>query len=341
MTMTLFPVSFKRKTRKYATCLTYSAVVFTIVLVLLKLCKAIFTSSNNDADIILNRKVEPFGSVSPLSCSKNGSSLFLFISVPSAINNFKERVVIRKAWGSVAKSDPSLKLVFFVGASDNQKINHIVTKENEIYNDVIRVNVKEMYENLAKKSISILQWIHVNCNRAKYYIKVDDDIFLNVRNLIDDLKRMKPSNSIMGCKVTNTSPFRFPLSKWYISRKQYSPDTFPDYISGPAYVITGDIISKLYLATNVVERIFLEDVYVNGICRQYINADAFAHPGFTCGYRDDGPCGAHFRHKITGHHYYPEEIERMWNELNDRWYTCPLKHSFLVSKIVDTLNFFI
>jgi hypothetical protein len=226
-----------------------------------------------------------------------------------------------------------------VGNSDKTEINDIVKEENHLYNDIIIVDINERYDNLIEKSIYMLEWLHMNCGRVKYVLKVDDDIFLNVQNLLHHLQQTSPTNSIIGCKVKNTSPFRFPLSKWYISRQQYEFDTFPDYISGPAYLITGDILSKLYFATRKVPRIFLEDVYINGLCRQYIKAQAQGHPGFSCGYRDEGPCGAHFRYKITGHHYYPTEIERMWNELNDKWHTCPFQHSYWVSKFVDICFF--
>lgn len=338
--MTLFPVSCMRKTRKCKTrvqIFIYGFMVLTSVLIIVKLIRAMVSKDNYSIDMFPTRVTK---SASP-SCAGNGSSLFLFISVPSSVANFRQRSAIRNAWGSVATVNPSLKVVFFVGTSEERKLKQIIAKEKQIFQDIVEIDVKEKYENLAKKSIGILKWIYMNCNSAMYFLKVDDDIFLNIGKLVDDLKRMGPRNSIIGCKVMNTSPFRFPLSKWYISRKQYSGDTFPDYISGPAYVITGDIFSKLYFATKTVPNIFLEDVYINGLCREHINGVAVGHPGFSCGYRDQGPCGTNFRYKITGHHYYPKEIERMWDELNDKWHTCPLSQTYWFSKVVDVFNSFL
>lgn len=273
----------------------------------------------------------------PFYCVDNGSSIFLLLVVPSATGNFRQRIAIRNSWGSVVEGDPSLQLGFFVGTPRKNTIKHALAEEKQNYKDIIEVKMDEKYENLANKSISIIEWMYMYCNRAKFILKVDDDMFLNINKLIEDLKISSLRNSIIGCKVTHSSPSRFPLSKWYISRQQYQANTFPEYISGPAYIITGDILSKLYFATKCLPYIFLEDVYLTGICRRHINAIAVGHPGFSCGYRDQGPCGGHFRYKITGHHYYPEEIERMWFELNDRWYTCPLRHSYLLSKALDIL----
>nr|XP_022321613.1 beta-1,3-galactosyltransferase 5-like isoform X3 [Crassostrea virginica] len=233
-----------------------------------------------------------------ISCNNNGSTTFLFMGVVSAAGNFQQRLAIRNSWGSPVVEDPSLTLVFFVGMSANKATKKTIQKENQMFRDIIEVDIEEKYDNLAKKSIKILEWTLFHCNRAK-----------------------------------------FPLSKWYLSRDQYSADVFPDYISGPAYVLSGDILSKLYSATKLVPYIFLEDVYLNGICREKVSVKAVGHPGFSCGFRDEGPCGGFFRYKITGHHYFPDEIERMWLELRDRWFTCPFKHSYVVSKFLDILQF--
>nr|XP_022287728.1 beta-1,3-galactosyltransferase 5-like isoform X2 [Crassostrea virginica] len=315
-----------------------------VTLLNLKFCmqKGLITDSNYATINFINRKhlERQAPDVLPaISCNNNGSTTFLFMGVVSAAGNFQQRLAIRNSWGSPVKGDPSLTLVFFVGMSANIATKNTIQKENQSFRDIIEVDIEEKYDNLAKKSIKILEWALFHCNRAKYVLKIDDDMFLNVNLLKSDLKNKNYSNSMIGCKVRNSSPFRFPLSKWYLSRDQYSADVFPDYISGPAYVLSGDILSKLYSATKLVPYIFLEDVYLNGICREKVSVKAVGHPGFSCGFRDEGPCGGFFRYKITGHHYFPDEIERMWLELRDRWFTCPFKHSYVVSKFLDILQF--
>lgn len=151
-------------------------------------------------------------------------------------------------------------------------------------------------------------------------------MFLNSYLLINYLKKIKPVNSIIGCKVTNGTVNRNKLSKHYISKEEYKPDNFPDYFGGPAYVISGDILGKLYLATSEVPSIFIEDVYITGMCRDYINALAVGHPGFSCLLRIKEPCGRHFWNLTTGHPYSSGEIERMWMQLNDN-ITCSSRKS--------------
>lgn len=53
---------------------------------------------------------------------------------------------------------------------------------------------------------------------------------------------------------------------------EYKQDNFPDFFGGPAAVISGDILGKLYLLTIEVEvsSIFMDNVNVTVMCREYI-----------------------------------------------------------------------
>lgn len=91
---------------------------------------------------------------------------------------------------------------------------------------------------------------------------------------------------IVGCKVKGVLLFRFFFFKWCILWEEYKEDVFLDYISGLVYVIFGDIIFKFYFVMKKVLYIFLEDVYLIGICWRYINVIVVGYFGFSCGYRD-------------------------------------------------------
>ena len=78
-----------------------------------------------------------------------------------------------------------------------------------------------------------------------------------------------------------------------------------------------------------------EDVYITGLCRRHIGALAKSHAEFSCGYRDKGPCGSNFLYEITGHHYSPKEVQRMWSELQNRWSDCRLVDSYFVYRVID------
>lgn len=271
------------------------------------------------------------------TCS-NGD-VFLLIMVPSTASNFEQRDTIRKTWGNVLTTKPTVLLKFVLGKSKDTVHQSLAKTENSIYNDILFEEILETYENLSQKSIALLRWASTNCKGVRYLLKIDDDMFLNLPRLLNELKVHPKTNSILGCKVSGASPFRFAFSKWKISRSDYENNYYPDYIAGTAYLISGDIISNLYRATRSVPYFIFEDVYITGLCRKQIGAFALEHQGFSCGYRNRSPCGYNFRYQITGHHYTPKEIQRIWLELQDRWSKCRLVDHYFIFKLVDLFKY--
>lgn len=240
----------------------------------------------------------------------------LLILVPSAMWNFKHREVIRKTWGNKNSSDAKTKMLFFTGISLlNETFQRLFPKEQGQFQDIVEVNITESYDSLTKKSVALLKWAHLNCPGVKYVLKSDDDMFINIQNLVNVLRKMKPRNAILGVKNSHSVPFRNKGSKWYVSREQYPKDRYPTYISGTAYVITGDIISALYNSTLYVPSLFIEDVYLNGICREKIGAEAIHLSGFDSAKSGGKINGRFFETRITGHHFSPKDILLMWDEL--------------------------
>lgn len=266
-------------------------------------------------------------------------NVFLLIMVPSAVSNFEQRSAIRKTWGNVSIITPSVLVKFMLGKSRNSIDQTLAETENSIYNDILFEDILETYENLSLKSIAILHWAMENCEGVSYLLKIDDDMFLNLPRLLKELKAHPKMNSITGCKVSGAYPFRSAFSKWKISRDEYENDYYPEYMAGTAYLISGDIISSLYSAAKRVPYFIFEDVYITGLCRQHIGAAALQHKGFSCGYRDAGPCGKNFRYKITGHHYTPDEVQRMWLELQDRWSKCRIVDTYFIYRLVDLFKY--
>ncbi|XP_062620645.1 beta-1,3-galactosyltransferase 1-like [Saccostrea cucullata] len=260
---------------------------------------------------VLNAKDETVSK--PKKCEKE---VELLILVPSSAWNFEHRDAIRTTWGHINSTDAKTRLVFLTGKVHNITIQRKLEKERKLQKDLVQENFQESYDNLTNKSVALIKWANLNCPAVKYVLKADDDMFINIQNLVKLLRRMEPKNSILGVKNSHSVPFRDPGSKWYVSKKQYPKDKYPPYISGTAYVITGDIITTLYNATKYLPSLFIEDVYITGICREAIGAKAVHISGFDS-WRSSGKIdGANFRDRITGHHFSPQDIKLMWNELN-------------------------
>lgn len=60
-------------------------------------------------------------------------------------------------------------------------------------------------------------------------------------------------------------PIRNTTSKYYISPEQFRPALYPSFNTGPAYVLTSDVVADLYRGALDDTFFKLEDVYVTGM----------------------------------------------------------------------------
>ena len=74
--------------------------------------------------------------------------------------------------------------MFIIGTSTNSSILDDIIKENDMYNDLIQVDVIENYYNITHKTLMGLRWAYDNCFNAKYFLFIDNDFYLSVKNLL-------------------------------------------------------------------------------------------------------------------------------------------------------------
>lgn len=172
-------------------------------------------------------------------------------------------------------------------------VQRVLGREHSRYGDLIECRSRDTYTNLTLKSISALEWTRQYCPWARYLLKTDDDMFIDVRRLlrfigkvetealseygINDLSSQsrEPINNpyelftlgadifesaaasdfnielpptIWGRLAHGWRPIRQHNSKYYVSRTQYSGRVFPDFCTGPAYLMTRSAVSPLYEA---------------------------------------------------------------------------------------------
>lgn len=117
--------------------------------------------------------------------------VFLLIYIHSAPAHHKRRTAIRTTWGSVLNFSPdSVKLVFLLGKPQDAYVQSALEMESNRYGDIVQQDFVDSYRNLTYKAAMGLKWASVFCPHAKYVLKSDDDIFVNVYNLIGHLKSL-------------------------------------------------------------------------------------------------------------------------------------------------------
>ena len=184
---------------------------------------------------------------------------------------------MRNTWTNQSfKEHKLIRNIFLVGRSLNKSVNDQLVIESETYGDILQVDFIDSYKRLIDKTIYGLKWMSEYCENAKFIMKVDDDMVVNTKSLIEyftSLSNYNSTNKMYGrCKHPYNIPIRDIKDKHYISREDYAPDLWPNYCLGPAYILTSDTLKPLYNLTKFVKQFPMEDVYV-GLLASHLKID--------------------------------------------------------------------
>ena len=212
--------------------------------------------------------------------------IYLLIIVHSHPGHKRRRNAIRETWGRAVKNydvtSRQVALVFALGLPRDYDEYRSVQKEARLYRDVIVWDFTDDYRNLTLKSLAGFSWAARHCANATFLMKADDDIYLNVPYLIDVLSAYPTSSLILG-SLNSRSPVKR-YGQWKVDYRQYPQQRFPPYCSGCAYVISGDMASRLYHVTQTNQSpalIPVEDVFVTGLLAEKV--------GVSCRHNDQFP----------------------------------------------------
>jgi Galactosyltransferase len=259
----------------------------------------------------------------------NGGDVFLLVYIHSAPSHFKQRMAIRETWGNAKYfPDVSLIVVFLCGvipSKGSSSVQDALMLEVETYGDIVQETFVDSYRNLTYKGIMGLKWVTQNCRNAKFLLKTDDDIFINMFSLVTHLKKIEAQRgghvqNLLLCHVWNgMKVVRDPRSKWYLSPTEYPEDHFPTYCSGSAFILTTDVAGEMYKASFKVPFFWVDDVYVTGllakevgVVHEYFNTVYVLLPGsFLHKFTDSNT----WLTLIVGHCYKINQLKIVWNNV--------------------------
>lgn len=107
---------------------------------------------------------------------------------------------------------------------------------------------------------ALLNWIHQFCEHLDYFLKADDNLYVNVYNLTAVLHSLSPSNPSMPISDFSRR------GKWPTNFQQWPWQRFPLYFHGPGIVITRSSIRPLLTAIQIVPYFVWDDMYLFGLC---------------------------------------------------------------------------
>ena len=212
------------------------------------------------------------------------TSTNLLILVLSALRQTGLRSAIRNSWGEDAnlrKFNASLR--FVVGRTNNASRNNLLSDEMATYRDIVQVAVFDVYNNLSLKCLEAFRLAHEHFPHTKYVLKQDDDTYVNLtllQNQLHSFELLNRTQFIAGYYFEHRTPKRNKKSRYYTPYSVWLNKTWPPAVTGPAYVFTSNIIPKLLkTAQNPdVHLVWWEDIYITAVLRHFANVPLYDIP---------------------------------------------------------------
>ncbi|NXJ82677.1 B3GL1 acetylgalactosaminyltransferase, partial [Trogon melanurus] len=246
---------------------------------------------------------------------------FLVILVSSHPKDVKSRQAIRITWGLQNFWWGHRILTLFLLGQDTQREDTTaalsVEDESILYGDIIRQDFMDTYDNLTLKTIMAFRWVAEFCSSARFFMKTDDDVFINPANLVKFLLKLNSSENVFtGYPFTDNFAYRGFYKKRYISYEEYPFRLYPPYCSGMGYILDVKLALRIYELMSHIKPIKFEDVYV-GICLNILKVDISVPEDkeqFFLYKINFDICK--YRHLIAVHGLKPSEIIGTWQHLS-------------------------
>lgn len=230
----------------------------------------------------------------PQACGGPGPPPFLLILVCTAPEHVNQRDAIRGSWGAIREARGfRVRTLFLLGEPVGQDLADLAS-ESAAQEDILQASFQDSYRNLTLKTLSGLNWANKYCPMARYILKTDDDVFVNVPELVSELiQRGGPSEQwkkqeedtatvheehkgqavpllYLGRVHWMVSPTRTPGARHHVSEELW-PETwgpYPPYASGTGYVLSASAVQLILKVASRAPLLPLEDVFVGVSARR-------------------------------------------------------------------------
>ncbi|GMI82882.1 hypothetical protein like AT1G77810 [Hibiscus trionum] len=221
------------------------------------------------------KNLDATGVVSTLALAHNGSQsrrpkVFMVIGINTAFSSRKRRDSIRETWmpqgNKLVKLEREKGIVirFMIGhsATSNSILDRAIDSEDAEHKDFLRLEHVEGYHELSAKtktyfSTAVTKW------DADFYVKVDDDVHVNLGKLAATLGRHRYKTGVyIGCMKSGPV-----LSKKYVKYREPEYWKFGEvgnkyfrHATGQIYAISKDLADYIAINQPILHKYANEDV---------------------------------------------------------------------------------
>ncbi|XP_016404114.1 putative UDP-GlcNAc:betaGal beta-1,3-N-acetylglucosaminyltransferase LOC100288842 [Sinocyclocheilus rhinocerous] len=162
--------------------------------------------------------------------------LLILTLVLSSPGNSSQREAVRNSWANqTSVHSVAVRTLFFLGSSHFGAELEMMREESARY--------------------------------ARFIVLSEDSVYLNLPALTSYLLglRTHPDDLYLGRVIHRAAPERDPDKPHYLPYQVYPEKYLPDYCSGPAFLLSQDVVRKVYVAAEDVSLPLPSDVLI-GLC---------------------------------------------------------------------------
>nr|XP_060613687.1 beta-1,3-galactosyltransferase 9 [Anolis sagrei ordinatus] len=211
-----------------------------------------------------------FALVNSEACSNK--EIFLLALIFSGAGNMSRRQAIRETWANATNVHGYSTLVLFLLGKPSEELTQLeILKETETHPDLIQGIFPDAPENQTLKTLVTVEWIVTFCSQAKFVLKTDEEMFINLPALVEYLLNLRPrlDDVYLGRVVQQESPDRDAQSLGFVPPQIYPEKYYPDYCSAEAFVISQDVARKVYVTSKDVPLSLPPGVFM-GMCAKKV-----------------------------------------------------------------------
>ncbi|XP_041466006.1 uncharacterized protein LOC121416580 [Lytechinus variegatus] len=248
--------------------------------------------------------------------------VFMLVLIASHPARKTSRDAIRQTWankGFLSSLSRKVKVLFLIGQPypPDPALRLSLDEEHGQNGDLLEGNFLDTFKNLTLKHMFGLTWTAKHCNNAKYFLKGDDDVFANLRNILHLLQEMNSHGKGLqelylgdgGREYRNKNQDK----KYHVASEEYSGRVFPQYCVGGGYVLSVDLIDRLLkesLRTPLVSS--RDDVFV-GILLRRLDVPLIYNDGFHYKMGPTDTCSLRNKEFMVMHvHDDVEKLVKIW-----------------------------
>ncbi|KAF6729103.1 putative UDP-GlcNAc:betaGal beta-1,3-N-acetylglucosaminyltransferase [Oryzias melastigma] len=256
------------------------------------------------------------------------SDLFLLTLVFSSAGNVSQRDAVRRTWANQTLIEGfPVKTIFFLELSDTNAAHQELQSESEHYGDVIQAHSgTEAFPK--ERMVLALRWVITFCPLARFVLLTKDSVFVNLPALGSYLLRLHrhPEDLYLGRVIQEDQPNRDPKSPGYLPPALYPAKYLPEYCDDTAYVLSQDVVRKVYVASASVPATVSTDVFV-GLCAQKAGVSP-THSARFSGDKHIHYNACCYRYLFCSAGMRSHELERIWMDLEQRGGRCSLLKTY-------------